>query len=60
MTATANVGNNVVPRPVPRSVEDILAVFAEIDRIMAGEEFLPGLLAGDPPVRPDERKLFEE
>lgn len=45
--------------PVVCTREDIEAVFAEIDRILADDLFMPKGEPDDPPRRPDPRHFFE-
>ena len=52
------VGSNT-PQPVVRTREDIEAVFAEIDRILADDLFMPAGEPDDPPSQPDPRHFFE-
>lgn len=53
-------GNKVVLEPIARTREEIAAVFAEIDRILEGEGFLPEGPPADPPIGPDPRRFFDE
>jgi antitoxin VapB len=55
----SKVGDKVILEPMIRSPEDIVAVFAEIDRVLGGEEFLPGGGPEDPPAQADPRRFFE-
>jgi antitoxin VapB len=54
----SRVGNRVILEPIARSPEDVTAVFAEIDRLLAGESFPDVRPADDPPVVPDKRAFF--
>ena len=55
----SRVGHRVILEPIARSPDDVAAVFAEIDRLLAGEPF-PGVRpADDPPVAPDTRAFFD-
>ena len=54
----SRVGNRVILEPIARSPADVSAVFAEIDRLLAGEPFPDVRLADDPPVMPDNRAFF--
>jgi antitoxin VapB len=55
----SRVGNRVILEPIARSPADVAAVFAEIDRLLAGEPFPDIRRADDPPVVPDKRLFFE-
>jgi antitoxin VapB len=52
------VGRGVLLEPMVRSLADIQAVFAEIDRL-GGKDFLPEGRPAQPPM-PQPRKIFEE
>ena len=52
------VGRGVLLEPMERSLADIQAVFAEIDRL-GGKDFLPEGRPAQPPM-PQARKIFEE
>ena len=52
------VGHRVILEPIARSPADVSAVFAEIDRLLAGEPFPDVRPADDPPVVPDKRAFF--
>jgi antitoxin VapB len=51
----SRVGHRVILEPIARSPEDVAAVFAEIDRLLAGEPFPELQAADDPPVAADKR-----
>lgn len=51
-------GNNIIPEPVVRTREAIEAVFAEIDRTLADDLFMPQGEPDDPASRPDPRHFF--
>jgi antitoxin VapB len=53
------VGHRVILEPIARSPADVAAVFAEIDRLLAGEPFPDVGSADDPPVLPDKRTFFD-
>jgi antitoxin VapB len=53
------VGRAVVLEPMERSLADIKAVFAEIDRL-GGRDFLPEGRPEQPPMPVDDRKYFDE
>jgi antitoxin VapB len=55
----SRVGHRVILEPVARSPDDVAAVFAEIDRLLAGEPFPDVQPADDPPVAPDARAFFD-
>jgi antitoxin VapB len=55
----SRVGNRVIVEPIARSPADVAAVFAEIDRLLAGEPFPDIRRADDPPVVPDKRAFFD-
>jgi antitoxin VapB len=55
----SRVGHRVILEPIARSPEDVAAVLAEIDRLLAGEPFLELQAADDPPVAPDKRAFFD-
>ena len=52
-------GHRVILQPMARSPPDFAAVFAEIDRLLAGEPFPDVRPADDPPVAPDKRPFFD-
>lgn len=52
-------GNRVVLEPIARDPAEVAAVFAEIDRLLAGAPF-PNAEAEDAPVTPDRRAFFDE
>jgi virulence-associated protein VagC len=52
-------GNRVVLKPIARDPAEVTAVFAEIDRLLAGESF-PDADDDDAPVTPDRRTFFDE
>ena len=54
----SRVGHRVILEPIARSPADVAAVFAEIDRLLAGEPFPDAGPADDPPVVPDKRVFF--
>jgi antitoxin VapB len=54
----SRVGNRVILEPIARSPADVAAVFAEIDRLLAGESFPDIGAEDDPPVVPDKRAFF--
>ena len=47
----SRVGNRVILEPIARSPDDVAAVFAEIDRLLAGEPFPDVRSADDRPAR---------
>ena len=49
----------MILEPIARSPPDVAAVFAEIDRLLAGEPFPDVRAADDPPVAPDKRPFFD-
>ena len=53
------VGNSILLEPVERSLEEIQAIFAEIDRLTGGE-FLPEGRPEQPPMPPDEPLFGDE
>ena len=55
----SRVGHRVILEPIARSPADIAAVFAKIDRLLAGEAFPDVGAADDPPVLPDKRLFFD-
>jgi antitoxin VapB len=55
----SRVGHRVILEPIARSPADVAAVFAEIDRLLAGEPFPDVRPADDPPVMPDQRAFFD-
>ena len=55
----SRVGHRVILEPIARSPADVAAVFAEIDRLLAGEPFPDVGPADDPPVAPDKRPFFD-
>lgn len=55
----SKVGNKVILEPLVRTRKDIEAVFAEIDRIMGGDVFMPQGEPDDPPSQPDPRRFFD-
>jgi antitoxin VapB len=55
----SKVGNKVILEPLVRTRKDIEAVFAEIDRILANDVFIPQGEPDDPPSRPDPRYFFD-
>jgi antitoxin VapB len=54
----SRVGHRVILEPIARSPADVAAVFAEIDRLLAGEPFPDAGPEDDPPVVPDKRVFF--
>ena len=52
------MGRGVLLEPMERSIEDIEAIFAEIDRLTGGQ-FLPEGRPEQPPMPPD-RPIFDE
>jgi len=52
------MGHGILLEPMERSIEDIRAIFAEIDR-MGGRDFLPEGRPEQPPMPPDE-PFFDE
>ena len=52
-------GQGILLEPLAPSIEDIRAVFAEIDRITGGE-FLPEGRPEQPPMPPDEPMFDDE
>ena len=55
----SRVGHRVILEPIARTPGDVAAVFAEIDRLLAGEPFLDVRPADDPPVVPDKRAFLD-
>lgn len=55
----SRVGNKVILEPLVRTRKDIEAVFAEIDRILADDVFMPQGEPDDPPSQPDARNFFD-
>ena len=55
----SRVGHRVILEPIARSPDDVAAVFAEIDRLLADEPFPEVRSADDPPVAPDKRAFFD-
>ena len=55
----SRVGHRVILEPIARSPDDVAAVFAEIDRLLAGAPFPDVGPADDPPVAPDKRAFFD-
>lgn len=55
----SRVGHRVILEPIARSPADVAAVFAEIDRLLAGEAFADVGPADDQPVVPDKRLFFD-
>jgi len=53
-------GNRVILEPIARGPAEVAAVFAEIDRLLAGAPFPDIQAADDPPVAPDPRVFFDE
>ena len=53
-------GDKVILEPIVRTRNGIAARFAEIDRILGGQEFLPEGIPPDPPSVPDPRRFFDE
>ena len=53
-------GNRVILEPIARDPAEVAAVFAEIDRLLAGEKFPEAEAADDPPVAADRRRHFDE
>jgi len=53
-------GNRVILEPIARGPAEVAAVFAEIDRLLAGAPFPDIQVADDPPVAPDPRVFFDE
>lgn len=53
------VGRGVLLEPIERDTDHFEAVFAEIDRILGGEPFLPEGRPEQPPMPPP-RKIFDE
>jgi len=54
----SRVGHRVILEPIARSPADVAAVFAEIDRLLAGEPFPDAKPEDDLPVVPDKRVFF--
>ena len=54
----SRLGHRVILEPIARSPADVAAVFAEIDRLRAGEPF-PDVGTDDAPVAPDKRTFFD-
>ena len=52
-------GNRVILEPIARDPGEVAAVFAEIDRMLAGAPFPDVQTGDDPPVAPDRRTFFE-
>jgi antitoxin VapB len=52
-------GQGILLEPLAPSIEDIDAMFAEIDRITGGE-FLPEGRPEQPPMPPDDDPTFDE
>jgi antitoxin VapB len=50
----SRIGHRVILESIARA-----AVFAEIDRVLAGKPFPDVLPADDPPVAPDKRAFFD-
>ena len=48
------VGRTLVLEPIVRTVEDLRTTFEEIDKILAGSEFLPEGRPEQPPMPPDD------
>jgi antitoxin VapB len=55
----SRAGRRVILEPIARSPAEVAAVFAEIDRLLAGEPFPEIRPVDDPPVAPDERAFFD-
>ena len=55
----SRVGHRVILEPIARTPGDVATVFAEIDRLLAGEPFPDVRPADDPPVVPDKRVFFD-
>ena len=55
----SRAGHRVILEPIARNPADVAAVFAEIDRLLAGEPFPDVRAADDPPVAPDKRPFFD-
>ncbi|MBI3517609.1 MAG: AbrB/MazE/SpoVT family DNA-binding domain-containing protein [Proteobacteria bacterium] len=53
-------GNQVILEPIARDPAEVAAVFAEIDRLLAGAPFPDPQAADDPRVQADRRAFFEE
>jgi hypothetical protein len=51
--------NETEPEPIGRMLEEMAAVWAEIDALRAGEDLLPEGGFEDPPLEPDGRKFFD-
>jgi hypothetical protein len=49
----------VIQKSLVRAGEEIETVLAEIDRILAGDVFMPQDEPDDPPSRPDPRHFFD-
>ena len=55
----SRVGRRVILEPIAQSPADVAAVFADIDRLLAGEPFPDVQPADDPPVVPDKHTFFD-
>jgi antitoxin VapB len=55
----SRIGHRVILEPIARSADDVAAVFAEIDRLLAGQPFPDVRPADDSPVAPDTRDFFD-
>jgi antitoxin VapB len=53
-------GNRVILEPIARGPAEVAAVFAEIDRLLAGAPFPDIQATEDPAVAPDQRVFFDE
>jgi antitoxin VapB len=56
----SRLGNRVILEPIARDPAEVAAVFAEIDRLLAGESFPSVETADDPSVAPDSRTFFDQ
>lgn len=54
------VGRGLLLEPIGADRESIAAVFAEIDRLLGGHEFLPEGRPEQPPMPADDRKYFDD
>jgi len=54
------VGRGVLLEPMERSIEDIRALFAEIDRLRRGGDFLPEGRPEQPPMPPADEISLDE
>jgi antitoxin VapB len=55
----SRAGHRVILEPIARSPEDVAAVFAEMDRLLAGEPFPDVRPPDDPPVAPEKRAFVD-